>query len=232
MIRALPWDTEFFGFPIGTVEGGAEPHELQGFECVYWLADVGDERPLGLGFKKVDERLTLEFNHQQPFEPGASATGVLISPVADAPGSQGRCKFIPPALISTVRSSHTDSRFFQDSRFPRERCEDLYQRWLERDFLTAPCWTIERVGEAAGYITLTVNEGSTSIGLLGVAEQYRGHGLAKSLISRAIQHSYELGLPCRVVTQGRNVAALKAYSSMGFAEVQRQVWWHWWRTND
>jgi dTDP-4-amino-4,6-dideoxy-D-galactose acyltransferase len=216
VIRALPWDSEFFGFPVGTVEGGTEAHELQAFECVYWLADVNDDRPAALGFTVVDERVTLERTH---FENRGTA-----SPCERWAG--GRC---PPALVHVARTSHTDSRFFQDLRFPRERCEELFQRWLERDFTNNLAWTIHRDGEPAGYITLVVHEDSTSIGLLGVVERHRGHGLAKALISQALVHSAHLGLPCKVVTQGRNAAALKAYTSVGFTEVQRQAWWHWWR---
>jgi GNAT superfamily N-acetyltransferase len=216
VIRPLPWDSEFFGFPVGTVEGSAESHELQAFECVYWLADLDDERPAALGFVQIDERITLE---RTPIESGGA-----VSPCSAFTG--GRC---PPALVHTARTAHTDSRFFQDGRFPRERCEDLFQRWLERDFAENLAWTIDRGGEPAGYITLAVTADATSIGLLGVVEGHRGRGLAKALVSQAIAHSASLGRPCRVVTQGRNSAAMAVYASMGFAEVQRQTWWHRWR---
>ena len=222
MIRALPWDSEFFGFPVGTVEGGAEALELQGFECVYWLTDSNDERPAAMGFTKVDERVTLECRA------GSRQRPEILDEELRALTRPGSTDDLP-SLIPTARTSHTHSRFFQDPSFPRERCNDLFQRWLERDFAENLGWTIDRNGEPAGYITLAVYNDSTSIGLLGVVEKHRGHGLAKALISQALAHSASLDVPCRVVTQGRNAAALKAYTSMGFAQVQRQVWWHRWR---
>jgi GNAT superfamily N-acetyltransferase len=221
VIRALAWDTAFFGFPVGTVEGGAEAHELQAFRCVYWLTGTDDERPANLGFAKVDERITLESRAGSRQRPEYVADGLRA---LTRPGS----KDVSTAFTSTVRTAHTDSRFFQDRRFPRERSADLFQRWLERDFAEHLAWTIDRAGEPAGYITLAVNADSTSIGLLGVVERHRGHGLAKALVSQALAHSAALNLSCRVVTQGCNAGALKVYTTMGFDVVRRQTWWHWW----
>jgi dTDP-4-amino-4,6-dideoxy-D-galactose acyltransferase len=251
VIKPLPWDTEFFGFPIGKVDlpplslGGPDGIggegefrlELNQFRCVYWLAELEDESPAAYGFDRIDERVTLARGEEK-----GTGTFLIDHPITSE--RQPPIKKVPvpffdirhlkysylTALRPTLRSAHTDSRFFTDSRFPRDRSELLYERWLERDLAHLPdsCWTVFIDGRPAGYLTLTVNDQHSSIGLLGVLEQYRGRGFAKALIAQALRYSAERGLACSVVTQGRNTAAINVYRKAGFEVVSRKAWWHRW----
>lgn len=73
-------------------------------------------------------------------------------------------------------------------------------------------------GESAGQIRLVKFwNGYAFIDLIAVNPQYRGHGVGRALMEKAIQWSKEKGLPgIRVETQDTNVPACRFYESCGF----------------
>ncbi|MBC8172224.1 MAG: hypothetical protein H7X77_11145, partial [Anaerolineae bacterium] len=124
----LPWDTDFFGFRIARVNHNELTSELmpeidtwsqgEAIQCLYLLANIHDLATTHLaenhGFHFVDLRLTLAQKLPDSFKAEQSP---LIRP------------FQPqdlPYLEAIARSSYTDSRFYYDPGFPRERCDEFY----------------------------------------------------------------------------------------------------------
>lgn len=235
LCKFLEWDSDFFGMRIARVlprtltqaDANAARHWLNQhqIDIAYALFDADDAesaQPLHhVGFRYVDTRLTLEIRRLPPVDQLASDARIIE--LSRTPNPQS----LIPILQAIARVSHTDTRFYFDRRFPRTRCDELYARWLVRDWERGTLFVAEHDGQPAGYITCTVDGEVGEIGLLGVAESAQGQGLGAALIRQALVHFAEHGCTrTRVVTQGRNVRAQRAYLRAGFMPMQAEVWWH------
>ena len=240
-VQILDWDSQFFGVPIGRVRVRPEPDNFdpatvrksliwadgRGIRCLYCLCECdhieATEMLEQLGFRLVDIRLTLETKIDISNVEPVVTDEVLIRPA--------RSSDLPP-LEGIARTSHTDSRFFVDRHFPRERCGALYWEWLQKDARnpTGTLFVAELGGAPVGYLSLHLaNADTATIGLLGVAEQARGRGIGKRLIAAAIRQASGQGSKqMEVVTQGRNRSAQRLYQGAGFRTTATQIWFHRW----
>lgn len=227
----LSWDTEFWGVRIGRVEGGELTAEtaaevdswaaVNEVECLYFLA--GEEPSTAhaaeeAGFRFMDVRVELT-------RPSAARLPDDRIRAFD-PGDLGELRAI-------ARTSHRITRFYADPRFPRERCDDLYETWITQ---SAEGWAdvvlvAQQDGRPAGYTSCHVDDarGRGSIGLVGVAEHARGSGLGGALVDAAVDWCARRGLgEVAVVTQGRSARALRLYERCGFAAGALGLWFHKW----
>jgi ribosomal protein S18 acetylase RimI-like enzyme len=235
----LQWDSDFFGARVArvtsnrlTAESLAELRRWCGAERVEWLyflADSDDRDTVVLaesaGFRFVDVRIELDLalasaRRREP----ALRDGVRIrTATADDVA----------ALRPIAAEVHTDSRYFFDPGVPRERARALYETWIERsissDFADVVL-VAELDGGAAGYITGRLDaDASASIGLIGVGEQARGHGLGTALLDAWMVWATSHGAQrATVVTQGRNVVAQRLYQGVGFRTRAVFLWYHFW----
>jgi dTDP-4-amino-4,6-dideoxy-D-galactose acyltransferase len=168
------------------------------------------------GFRLVDVRVTL-----------------------DAPSAAGAQDVRPHRepdvawLRAIARTSHDDTRFYADGRFPRERCDELYDTWIRRscDGWADVVLVADRDGEPAGYVSVHRRDDAGSIGLIGVDEQWRGRGVGEALVRAALAWCADAGLArCTVVTQGRNIAAQRLFQRCGFRTSAVDLWFHKWFT--
>ncbi len=200
-------------------------------DCLYFLADATDAQTLRLaedsGFNLVDIRMTLARRIKAE------------EPLPDAPASS----LIRPALPSDLESlraiarcSHRDSRFYFDTRFPVEKCDLLYDTWLEKSCAgqSAAVLVAELRGTPSGYITCNrVDSVTGQIGLFAVGPTAQGLGLGPRLVDTAIDWFRRHGVSdVRVVTQGRNVRAQVCYQRCGFLTQTVQLWYHRWLRGD
>ena len=86
-----------------------------------------------------------------------------------------------------ARTGHKETRFFNDSHFPRQRAEDLYSTWITLDS-QGRAQTVLVAASAAngplGYVSCHLDPAHREgqIGLVGVSPEVRGRGIGKSLI--------------------------------------------------
>lgn len=208
MFTRLDWDSEFFGFSVARVSESADPRETaealkkEGYSCAYLLLNPNAfeiERAEQAGFRMADVRVEYGWSGTQT-EP--NAIGVIES---------------SPALEDLARSAFTDSRFFVDSRFPRDKVEDMFALWVQKSA------RILGIPDQA-FVTVDAKEGYSQIGLIAVEPALRGKGIAKQLVQATQATDSEI----RVVTQGRNRAACRLYESAGFSVRETKLWYHWW----
>lgn len=225
----LAWDSEHFGVRIGRVGAASDAAlawaEREGVACLYLLVDAGDHDGVraaeARGFALADVRLTLAREAG-----GAGDPAIRAATAADL-----------DALEPVAARLHTDSRFFFDERFDRERAADLYRRWLRASFTTTfadLAYVAEADGVAAGYITgrTDADTAEAAIGLLGVAEAARGRGVGPQLVGALLAGAAEAGAArVTVVTQGRNVQAQRLYQRCGFRTERVELWFHRWAPN-
>jgi dTDP-4-amino-4,6-dideoxy-D-galactose acyltransferase len=237
----LSWDTEFFGRRIGRVQrdqlDAKQASEIDewcrrnAIEGLYFLAGAEDPATIQAAeshaFRLVDVRVTFERELTSPTE--------APSP---APVSGGLIRaFVPedlPALQAMARTAHTDSRFFSDPQFPRQKAEDLYETWITMEcqggaqqvLVAAP-----QANQPFGYISCHLDSPGEAgrIGLAAVSEGFRGKGVGNSLVQAALDWFTAQALrQVTVVTQGKNLAAQRLYQRSGFLAADMQLWYHKW----
>ena len=231
----LPWDSSFFGVNIarllprrlspGSLSQALEWCSSNRIQCLYFLAapEHGETAELvqGNGFDLVDVRVELA---RMAGPAGSAATaggGIRLY-------RQGDLEF----LKAIARGNHSDSRFFCDDHFPKERAEALFETWIERSCRgwAQAVFVAELDGEAVGYTTCHVDtSGAGSIGLVGLASQAQGRGLGTQLITEAISYFRQRGAArITVVSQGRNGRAQRLYRKCGFTTDSVMHWYHRW----
>ncbi len=192
-------------------------------DCLYFLADGPAPAAVAeaAGFVCMDERLTLE----RPLgTPPAVPHTHAVRPATPDDSS---------VLEDIAGEAHRGTRFFNDVRFPHERCVALYRTWIRNSVHGGAdqVWVCEDAAGLTGYATCHLRPDAVGeIGLVGVAARARGQGVGQALVAVATAWLGAQGCRrARVVTQGRNVAARRLYEGAGFAMVTSQRWYHRWK---
>ena len=237
LFEHLTWDSDFFGFHVGTLHGGVLTPSILRFAlakcqenkiaCMYFLAHGEDQQTLALadgnGFRWVDERLTfIRVHGDVEVSADLDLTGIRRATVDDS-----------PILGETAGDAYEFSRYYFDGKFPRDLCHKFYRDWIQKSVTGGfddVVFVAEVEGQVAGYISCRrASSNLGQIGLVGISSSYRGRGLGAKLLRRALEWFEEEDLPrVEVVTQGRNLPAQKLYRGAGFALERSERWYHKW----
>ena len=235
LVRFLPWDSEFFGRRIARVLPSTltteEIQQLdvwcleQHIDCLYFLSSNTGGPVLwpaqSNGFRLVDLRVTLAANLDQLALPASQNEAICLATAADIPD-----------LRSIAAHNHGDSRFYADPHFERSKCDELYTIWIEKSINdpNQKVFTYKPEGQALGYVSYYKGEnGMAIIGLVGIAKECRGQGIASQLTNSCLHDMQaEDCLGVEVVTQGRNTKAIQLYEKCGFRLKSIQTWFHKW----
>lgn len=230
----LAWDSEFFGVRIGRVhadrlsaadaEAAVRWGGEEGLDCLYSLVDAEHTPTLRAlaahGFQFVDIRLTLDraLNAEPP---PASAIAVRLA----GPPDRG-------VLESLARVSHRNTRFYEDGRFDRTRCDELYATWIAKALDDPEAFVLvpDIDGRLGGYLSIHQPANAEArVGLIALAPDLQGRGVGEALMAEAFARLAARG-PRRiaVVTQGRNARAVRFYEKCGFRTRTCQFWYHRW----
>jgi dTDP-4-amino-4,6-dideoxy-D-galactose acyltransferase len=239
--RLLTWDTDFFRLRVARVQGDVLREEQvlridrwslrNRIRCLYFLARSDDPATVRVaeehGFRLVDVRVTLEGKPKVSGQwEGPDATGAAAireARTTDLPGLQ-----------ELARTAHSDTRFFSDPLFPRERAEALYSTWIALECQGRAQRVLVSASPAdkpSGYVSCHLNADrlEAQIGLVAVHKSVRRSGVGKSLVRAALNWLAGQGAKTvSVVTQGRNSSALRLYERCGFLTRELQLWYHKW----
>lgn len=227
--QKLAWDTEFFGRPIGKVEGSTlsdaearavvEDAKKDGIDALYFLAAGSDSASWAAavrhGFVPVDVKIGFDQD--------------LVDKPPAVPGIRAAREADRPAILELTRGMFTGSRFYSDPHFTRASCDGLYQAWMAKALANPAVGTLvlEDEGSVAGYVTCEGNR----IGLIGIRPSGRGKGIAGKLVAASLGWFHQHGVKnVEVATQGNNIAAQRVYQKHGFRTKTLELWLHWWRT--
>lgn len=235
LVCFLPWDSEFFGRRIARVlPSTLSTEEIQRLDvwsleeridCLYFLSsNTGGPSLVPVeksGFHLVDLRVTLAANLNQLALPASQNEAICLATAADIPD-----------LRSIAAHNHGDSRFYADPHFERSKCDELYAIWIEKSINdpNQKVFTYKPEGQALGYVSYYKDEGSNAvIGLVGIAKESRGQGIASQLTNSCLRDMQAEGCSqVEVVTQGRNTKAIQLYEKCGFRLKSIQTWFHKW----
>jgi dTDP-4-amino-4,6-dideoxy-D-galactose acyltransferase len=193
-------------------------------DCLYLLTDGGNPDTVAAaerhGFHLMDVRITLD--RRVDAHGPVNSAGVRRATADDV-----------EALRAIASTAHTDSRFYVDPHFPRERCDALYAAWIEQSCRDQSDATFVATQEdrLVGYVTVKIEGATGQIGLMAVASDARGQGTGRALVDAALSSMAAQGAQiARVVTQGRNIAAQRLYQACGFTTSRVDLWYHRWFT--
>jgi ribosomal protein S18 acetylase RimI-like enzyme len=233
----LAWDSQFFGLSIArAIPARVDQAECdamlawcrdQRIECLYFLCPIAETSTQRLlaeaDFQLVDVRVTLT-------RPAEAGTGEV----------RGRTRAATVDDVLDLREialrAHRDARFHADGRFDPARCDELYATWIEKSVHGYADRVIvaDRDNSAVGYVTLHLPHAGDSsrtarIGLVGVHEHWRNHGIGRELL-RAAADTIRVSdvAETTVATSGKNVAAMRLYKSEGFGTTDVSLWYHRW----
>jgi dTDP-4-amino-4,6-dideoxy-D-galactose acyltransferase len=188
-------------------------------DCLYYLAPADEpaaaQAAESAGFRLMDVRVE------------------LAREIADEPTSRVRPANDEDraALRAIASTSHGATRFYADPRFEDARCDDLYDTWITRSLegWAQAVLVADDEGRPAGYVTCHLDDRAGSIGLIAVDASERTRGLGVELARAAVGWCAGAGAErMTVVTQGRNVAALRTFQRAGFLVSSVGLWFHKW----
>ncbi len=233
-VQSLPWDTQFFGFPVGRLKGKrfteAQLREVirqareDGWRLLYWFAEPTDALSAAsaqaLGVPLTDRKA--RFARAVPTTPPLISEHVF-------PTDE-----LTPRLLELARQSGHHSRFRVDPVFQAGVYERLYEHWI-RSSVTGQ--TARQVliyqpvtqPNALGLLTLGYQTTHAIIGLLAVQEGYRSQGIGQLLLNAAMHYAHAWQLPeIQVTTQLDNEGACRFYEREGFERVHEEHVYHLW----
>jgi ribosomal protein S18 acetylase RimI-like enzyme len=227
----LEWDSHFFGVRIGRVHPGPLIPEVveawrreHHIRCLYYLAELSDTPSIhaaqDLGFHYMDIRTTF-FTSLPVLSEFKSSYSIRRAVSEDLPN-----------LCQLTTGSFIHSRFYNDPHFSREKCDQLYAIWVEKQLqqTDAIVWVSEDGTGLTGFVTvIDLSPVRTSISLIGIATHMRGKGLGRALVNHVLRDSGDRGMAeFEVVTQASNSGAMKLNQSCGMKVALQQIWLHGW----
>jgi dTDP-4-amino-4,6-dideoxy-D-galactose acyltransferase len=230
----LDWDSKFFGIRIARVAGHRLDAERvteiaravrdQSIKCVYFLAEP-ERETIRLaeqhGFQLINVRVTLAARLLSTYAGTWRDDGIREAAPADI-----------PALGEIAARSYTDSRFYQDGRFPAFLCDEMYRAWIEKSChgYADIVLVAEQDGRPAGYICCHLKgDGGGQIGLMGANGGMKNQAVVRQLVYHALCWFQEREVrDVTVVTPGSNITAQRLYQRSGFLTRGTQLWYHLW----
>jgi dTDP-4-amino-4,6-dideoxy-D-galactose acyltransferase len=222
MIRALDWDTDFFGFPVGTLDLNSQTldeeklrEEARCFRLVYVTSTKSQHSVLlSCGDTKCVFGKSPRKHETEP-----AVVGIPEEKTAEA--------------VRIGLQSGLYSRFALDPKFESNTFEKLYKKWVERSVkneIAYAALTILSSGDPTSIITLSESGNQeSSIGLFAVDSKYRGQGIGNKLLKSAEALSFHRGdTQLTVATQGKNEVACSVYEKFGFQRISETYIYNYW----
>jgi len=217
--QLMAWDGDFWNTRVGratSLDGLGEwaVANTVGLMCLLVDADKPAEiqEAERIGYRFMDIRVTLTM------QACSRLSWVRLARAEDT-----------AKLKAIAREAFHLTRFYADPSLDDTRCDDLYAEWT-RSLCAGGASVVlvaEREDTPVGYVTVNLDGDDSEIGLIAVAADWRGQHLGTALVNGAIDWAYAHGAErMNVVTQGRNVGALRTFEGCGFRVSNTQVWLH------
>jgi ribosomal protein S18 acetylase RimI-like enzyme len=236
----LPWDSAHFGYTIAqadidTLGNGYDYEsaitwqdlrdwcESNKVDCLYFAVRPDDNCTITTleTYKAhlTDVRITLTRQMLNRAAPGYPSVTVNVTDYIEESDI--------PTLYQLV--DYSSSRFYYDYRL-RPQATKMYHLWVEKSCHLDKVFVARVNGQIAGYITVQIKDTVGQMVLVGVGTDYQNQGVGLTLGGKALQWLKSQGCAqVEVVTQGRNVPALRLYQELGFVTSQVRLFYHWWR---
>lgn len=239
----LKWDSSIFGLKIGRIERLSMKMRFEDMSCFIGeiikdcseegyahivcrtgIRDINNIRLLEkAGFTVADVQLTLSTSGNWR----EACRGTVLTKTIITQATKGDL----PALKDLVRGVFTDTRFVTDERYPKDKVDFMYYKWLG-EAISSPDRKLfiarNRKGGAAGFVLCDIARDSKnmlgaaigSIGLIAVSKSCRRRGIGQELVKFALLHFKKEGVDkVEIRTQLSNIPALRAFTGSGLSEI-------------
>lgn len=237
VVERLAWDSEHFGIEIGrmvvpsnpdlgVVQSGLGVAAEMGLACVYCSVGVHD--------RAAADQFTLA-----PARVFLADVRVVFEKALETPANpdDGKCAAVRQAtptdrdaVTRLAADAFGSSRFYFDSRLAHH-AGSMFQKWVDRAFESAEFSVMVSTSSAAvsGFVCVRSKNGVGQIDLIGVASEHRGRGIGGLLLHHVSSHLHASGCTrVEVVTQLRNLSAVRLYERAGFALIGSSLTYHIW----
>ena len=243
LCKYLNWDSDFFGKRIAKVNAARITPEIYSsinqwclenqIDCLFFLADTSDSQSIRVAednkFRLVEVRITLELLIKNR---DISETKWMKPEVHIRPANSGD----RDALVEISGNSYTNSRWYFDPCFEKEKCDAYYQTWISNSLDGYADYVLiaEKNGEVLGYLSGNHYQDNkpATYDLLAVHEKARGLGIGPALAFRGVDyHASMKAKKILAVTQGRNIVLSRLLMKVGFILKDVQIYYHKWFSN-
>ena len=237
----LPWDTDIFGFPVGTYTPG-DPATLERDletvgECLRAWASArrvelisctvpADDRawrqvmPV-LGFTCVEQTLGLTFRIQT-YQAEAPSRPVRLATADDH-----------PQIEEIAGHTFRHGRYSADPRFPMDLADRRYRHWVRNACAsTNPAdrvYVVGPPGSVKGFFQLRIVEDRAEVGIMGLSESAKGTPAAFDLMTGMHLDLKALGtrwLTAKISAGNTQVINLVSHFGYRFRDAQATFHWH------
>ena len=218
-VIALTWDSEFFSKNIATVTNidKVTTAELASFDLITNKIASDNYVELTqfnqLGFSIAEGELI--FNKELPKN--------LVNQLSIELATEVEIS----ELVILAKKSYVSTRFRQPW-FTSEQSNNFYGAWIKKAVLGEfddVCLIIKTADSIQGFISLKKVNTQIKIGLIAVAQEAQGKGIARQLLAMA--EVYALQQQCNqitVATQTSNITAINLYSRNNYTLKESNYW--------
>lgn len=189
MIEHLKWDTEFFGRRTGRVFANGlnldeilEEAEKADYDTVYVLYDgmkpeAGLCESRGLYLSDIQIFVSLKFEKEK-------YRGKYFEKLNELEAYDFE------DAMEIVRSTAVVSRFFNDSRYEKEKIREMYGYWLKNALngTFSDGIFVERVNGRIGGVVIVKTDEKAALTLMGVNPEMKRHGLGRKLLEQVLSY--------------------------------------------
>ena len=236
IVERSKWDTEILGLDIGRVafvlfrsdtnvterriliEESLKTSVRKGIKLVFSRVPLNDLLTINAiqkeGSTFVDNLLTYYVNPRQIVIPKVELSNVRTVKAGESDAN---------ALSEIAREAFRMSHFHADSKLPRNRCDELYVKWVLNCLhgLADTVLAAQKNSKIVGFITCKINniDQKNSYGvidLIGVSREHRREKIGLLLLSEALKWFSKRTRSVYVGTQDVNIPAIRLYEKARF----------------
>lgn len=230
--KPLTWDSDFFRLKIASVSY-CPPFDAQALQNVFaelkaerydlvYLFVEGDEQPAGV---LPDQYAATLVDRKYIFRTTDLSCTEYGSEVVPYEGP-------PQALFDLAFQAGEHSRYRMDRNFKTGTFERFYRTWIVNsvEHRIADYVFVYRSKDAlSGFVTLKIQDGTASIGLIATDGALRGRGIGTELVNACKHMASRHGAQAlTVATQKANVAACAFYIRCGMTLHAKSTVYHCW----
>lgn len=252
LVKRAEWDSEHFGLNIGKLELALFNSKLSPAHArasrQYLFQKIKKEaatQNLNVIFARIglNQLLTIQSLEKE----GAIITDVLLSFYINP--KRGTKPVVSSSFAKVVEASKIDRQalremsreifkidhFHADPYLPRNRCDELYAKWISNclDGSVDKVLVAKKGAEVQGFITCRVEPIANGysygvIDLIGVKKEHMRKGIGFLLVGKALRYFSDFTRSVYVGTSATNIAATRLYQSMGFKQIFPEATLHLW----
>jgi len=220
----LPWDSDFFGIPMGqlrlenatsaSIEDVLDKSLGKNLALLEAFCSAADEQSIlalegcGFHFAGIKAYASRPLGQEEP--------PFLETDLRFGPARKQDIK----DLIAAFGGIYRDSRYYNYRCLDPGKIRELYETWIAKAVeggYDDVCLVLRSRDNPAAFCSLRFAGETARIGLFGVAEGYRGKGIGLRLMAQVA--AWLRPRQFRVIstaTQGKNLSALRLYERAGF----------------